>query len=527
MTFDYNLLNLQAKTALVVRGGREIEVAIADVKHGELIIVKPGTKIPVDGTVTEGSSYVDESMITGEPMPVGKGLGDAVVAGTINTSGSFTFKATKVGSETMLAHIVKMVEEAQSSKAPIQALADKISAVFVPIVIALAFITLILWLAIGSGPLGFAKALSFGLVSFVGILVIACPCALGLATPTAIIVGVGKGAREGILIKDAATLETLHKVNTLVADKTGTITKGKPELVSIEPKTGMSETEVARILASLESRSEHPIAHAIMSYANEKGLTPAPAHNFEIIKGQGLKAHIDGVEYFAGNARLMDELGHASNKGEIEKSTSQGRTPIFLATKEKLIAISYVADAVKPEAKKAIAELHRLGIKVIMLTGDNRDTAAYIAKQVGIDEVIAEVMPQDKQNKIKELQSAGAIVAMAGDGVNDAPALAQADVGIAMATGTDVAIESAGITLLHGDISKIEKAVALSKLTMRGIKQNLFWAFAYNIVGIPLAAGAFYPLFGWLLNPVFAGLAMALSSVSVVSNSLRIKAKRL
>ncbi len=521
------LLNLQAKTALVVRGGREIEVAIADVKHGELIIVKPGTKIPVDGTVTEGSSYVDESMITGEPMPVGKGLGDAVVAGTINTSGSFTFKATKVGSETMLAHIVKMVEEAQSSKAPIQALADKISAVFVPIVIALAFITLILWLAIGSGPLGFAKALSFGLVSFVGILVIACPCALGLATPTAIIVGVGKGAREGILIKDAATLETLHKVNTLVADKTGTITKGKPELVSIEPKTGMSETEVARILASLESRSEHPIAHAIMSYANEKGLTPAPAHNFEIIKGQGLKAHIDGVEYFAGNARLMDELGHASNKGEIEKSTSQGRTPIFLATKEKLIAISYVADAVKPEAKKAIAELHRLGIKVIMLTGDNRDTAAYIAKQVGIDEVIAEVMPQDKQNKIKELQSAGAIVAMAGDGVNDAPALAQADVGIAMATGTDVAIESAGITLLHGDISKIEKAVALSKLTMRGIKQNLFWAFAYNIVGIPLAAGAFYPLFGWLLNPVFAGLAMALSSVSVVSNSLRIKAKRL
>lgn len=521
------LLNLQAKTALVVRDGKEIEMSVNDVRHGDLVIVKPGAKIPVDGLIMDGFSYIDESMVTGEPMPVQKQAGDKVVSGTINTSGTFTFKATKVGSETLLAHIIKMVEEAQSSKAPIQALADKISAAFVPIVIAIAFITLVLWLIIGTGPLGFSQALSFALVSFVGVLVIACPCALGLATPTAIIVGVGKGAHEGILIKDAATLEMLHKVNVAVVDKTGTITKGRPELVSIQALAGNSKEEIAGLLASLEARSEHPIARAIADHAKEHGLVPSPVEQFEIIKGQGLKARLNGVEYFVGNAKLVTGLGHSINASEIERSTNQGNTPVFLATREKLLAVSFVADAIKPEAKAAISQLHKLGIKVIMLTGDNKNTAEHIAGEAGIDEVVAEVMSQDKLSKIKELQAAGSIVAMAGDGVNDAPALAQANVGIAMATGTDVAIESAGITLLHGDISKLEKSIMLSRLTMRGIKQNLFWAFIYNIIGIPLASGIFFPVFGWLLSPVFAGLAMAFSSVSVVGNSLRLKAVKL
>lgn len=531
------LLNLQAKTALVIRDGKEKEIPISDVAHGDIIIVKPGTKMPVDGTVDSGSSFVDESMVTGEPMPVEKKAGDAVVAGTLNTTGTFAFRATKVGSETLLAHIIQMVEDAQGSKAPIQALADKISAVFVPIVIGIAVLTLGAWLLIGLGPLGLSKALSYGLVSFVGVLVIACPCALGLATPTAIIVGVGKGAREGILIKDAATLEKLHKVDTIVVDKTGTVTKGRPELVSLEPVAVpdpagsdaaiMSKEDMACILASLESRSEHPIAHAIVSHAKENALDLKPLSGFESLKGRGIKAIIDGKEYFAGNANLMKELGHDYDADALDSCTKEGKTPIFLATREHVIGMACVADVVKPEAKAAIAELHKLGIRVIMLTGDHRNTAAHIAAETGIDEVVAEVLPHDKLAKIKDLQSSGAVVAMAGDGVNDAPSLAQADVGIAMATGTDVAIESAGITLLHGDISKIEKAIMLSKLTMRGIKQNLFWAFAYNIVGIPVAAGAFYPAFGLLLNPVFAGLAMAFSSVSVVSNSLRIRAKRI
>ncbi|MCX6715972.1 MAG: heavy metal translocating P-type ATPase [Candidatus Taylorbacteria bacterium] len=521
------LLNLQAKTALVIRDGKEFEISVNEVVHGDIIIVKPGTKIPVDGIITEGMSYIDESMVTGEPMPSEKKAGDTVIAGTINTTGSFMFRTTKVGSETLLAHIIKMVEEAQSSKAPIQALADKISAIFVPIVLGISLLTVILWLSIGTGPLGFSRALSFALVSFVGVLVIACPCALGLATPTAIIVGVGKGAREGILVKDAASLEKLHKVTTVVVDKTGTLTRGRPELSSIEPFSHESKEEIATILASMETRSEHPIAHAIVTYAKKNELTLYPAEQFEIIKGQGLKTRINGTEFFAGNIKLMQNLGLSVDSAQIEKSTKEGKTPIFLATKETLLGLVYVADIIKPEAKDAVAKLHKLGIQVIMLTGDNKNTAQYIADQIGIDEVIGEVMPHDKLAKIKELQTAGYIVAMAGDGVNDAPALAQADVGIAMATGTDIAIESAGITLLYGDISKIEKAIKLSRLTMRGIKQNLFWAFAYNIIGIPLAAGAFYPAFGLLLNPVFAGMAMALSSVSVVSNSLRIKTKKI
>lgn len=521
------LLNLQSKTALVIRGGKEIEIAVNQVNHGELIIVKPGTKIPVDGVITDGASFVDESMVTGEPMPVQKIIGDSVVSGTINTSGSFTFKATKVGSETLLAQIIKMVEDAQGSRAPIQALADKISAVFVPIVLVIAFVTLGAWLIIGSQYLGFSQALSFGLVSFVGILVIACPCALGLATPTAIIVGVGKGAKEGILIKDAATLEKLHKVNTVVVDKTGTITKGKPTLVDIQILSNLKDDELVSILASLEKKSEHPIAHAIVSYAQEKSITISNISNFEGIQGKGLQGTVNGTEYFAGNAKLVRDLKLPFDSTKLNEFTSQGKTPVILATKEKVLGFVMVADEIKQESNQAITDLHKLGIRVVMLTGDDEKAAKYIASLVGIDDVVAHVLPQDKLEKIKALQSQGRIVAMAGDGVNDAPALAQADVGIAMGTGTDVAIESAGITLLGGDISKLVKAIRLSKITMRGIKQNLFWAFIYNIVGIPLAAGVLYPVFGWLLNPVFAGFAMAMSSVSVVSNSLRIKAKKL
>lgn len=521
------LLGLQAKTALVIRAGQDIEISINDVKKDEIVIIKPGSKIPVDGILLDGSSFVDESMVTGEPIPVEKHAGDIVVAGTMNTNGSFTFQATKVGSETMLSHIIKMVQEAQGSRAPIQGLADKISSVFVPIVIVLSFLSLFTWLVVGSHYLGFAQALSYGLVSFVSILVIACPCALGLATPTAIIVGVGKGAREGILIKDAATLEKLHKTTVVVVDKTGTITKGKPEVVSIKILADLEEQVVLSLLASLEHRSEHPIAHAVISHAKEKQIDLQTMTAFENIKGKGVKGLIEGTEYYAGNTQLMMDLGITFDVTALERETKEGKTPILLATKDQLLAVTMVADAVKPDAKQAVSDLHKLGIRVVMLTGDNKNTAQAIASEVGIDDVMGELLPQDKMDKIKKLQAKGEIVAMAGDGVNDAPALAQADVGIAMATGTDVAIESAGITLLQGDISKLVKAIRLSKLTMRGIKQNLFWAFIYNVIGIPLASGILFPFFGWLLNPVFAGLAMAFSSVSVVTNSLRLKTKKL
>ncbi len=521
------LLNLQTKTAMVIRDGNEIELMISDVKHGDNIVVKPGNKIPVDGVIVEGSSFVDESMITGEPMPIQKNVNDNVVSGTLNTSGSFIFRATKVGSETLLAQIIKMVEEAQGSKAPIQALADKISSIFVPIVLVIAFITLGLWLWIGTIYLGFSMALSYGLVSFVGILVIACPCALGLATPTAIIVGVGKGASNGILIKDAASLEHLYKADTVVVDKTGTITIGKPTLVNTQNHSDMKDEELISIIASLESKSEHPIAHAIINYAKEKNIKIQDIKDFESIQGKGIKGVVNNATYFVGNSKLIKDLNHDFDYSLIEQYTSQGKTPVIVSNGDKVIGFVMVADEVKKESKDAIASLHKLGIKVIMLTGDDERAAKYIASQVGIDEVIAHVLPQDKMDKIKALQAEGRIVAMAGDGVNDAPALAQANVGIAMGTGTDVAIESAGITLLNGDISKLVKAIKLSRMTMRGIKQNLFWAFIYNIVGIPLAAGLFYPIFGWLLNPIFAGFAMAMSSVSVVSNSLRIKAKKL
>ncbi len=521
------LLGLQAKTALVMRDGQEVEVPIDQVTHGDLIVVKPGGKIPVDGVIVEGNSYIDESMVTGEPMAVEKKPGDNVVAGTLNTKGHFVFKATKVGSETLLASIIRMVGEAQGSKAPIQGLADKISSVFVPVVLVFAVLVFIAWLVLGIPTLGLAQALSLGLTSFVGILVIACPCALGLATPIAVIVGVGKGAQEGILIKDAATLQKLRSVNTIVVDKTGTITKGRPEVIEVQTFQGKSEQEVIHILASLESKSEHPLASAILAYAEGNSIRPSASEQFEIIEGKGLKGTIDGIEYFAGNAKLIKDLGIPFDTEILESHTSEGRTPIFLATSKEVLGLVFVADAIKPEAVDAVKRLHEMGIKTVMLTGDNRQAAEAIAKQVGIDEVVAEVLPGEKLDKIKELQMEGRIVAMAGDGVNDAPALAQADVGIAMGTGTDVAIETASITLLGGDIGKLVKAIRLSRFTMNGIKQNLFWAFAYNIIGIPIAAGILYPFFGLLLSPVIAGLAMALSSVSVVLNSLRLKTVKL
>jgi Cu2+-exporting ATPase/Cu+-exporting ATPase len=521
------LLGLQAKTALVIRGGVELEVSIDQVAVGDVVVVKPGQKIPVDGTVVDGSSYVDESMLTGEPIPVEKNRNAHVAAGTVNTTGTFNFKATKIGAETLLSHIIKMVEEAQGSKAPIQALVDKISSVFVPLVLALAVLAFGAWLYFGIPVFGFSQALGFALTSFVAILVIACPCALGLATPTAIIVGVGKGAQNGILVKDAATLETLHRANVIVVDKTGTITKGKPELTNIENKSGKTDEEILAILATLENKSEHPIAHAIVGYAKEKNVAPKNVERFESVKGKGLKGVVEGVEYFAGNAKMFSDTHIVFETENLEAETRKGKTPVILSDKENVLALVYVSDQVKPEAIETIQSLRKLGKKVIMLTGDNKNTGAHIGDLVGVDEVIAEVLPEDKLRIVKELQNKGNIVAMAGDGVNDAPALAQANVGIAMGTGTDVAIDSAGITLLGGDISKLAKAVKLSEMTMAGIRQNLFWAFIYNLVGIPLAGGLFYPVTGWLLSPAFAGFAMAASSVSVVANSLRIKAKSL
>jgi len=519
------LVNLQAKTALVEREGIEIEIPIEQVMINEIVIVKPGGKIPVDGEITDGRSSIDESMVTGESIPADKEIGDKVIGGTINKQGRFKFVATKIGSDTLLANIIKMVEEAQGSRAPIQRVADKVSGIFVPVVLGISAATLIIWLAAGSRFMPFSYALTYGLLNFVGVLVIACPCALGLATPTAIIVGVGKGAQNGILIKNAESLEKLHKINTIVVDKTGTLTKGKPEVTDIILAGNVSGelNHVLSLIASLEKNSEHPLAVAVVEKANKENAEFLKVDDFEIIEGKGLKGTINGNVYHAGNLRLMNELGISYDSVIIDSLTKQGKTPVLFANDKETLAIIAIADTIKDSSIEAVKQLHKLGIKVVMLTGDNINTAKFIAEQVKIDMVFAEVLPQDKANKIKELQSQGFVVAMAGDGVNDAPALAQADVGIAMGTGTDVAIESADIILLAGDISKIPKAVKLSKKTMAVIKQNLFWAFIYNIIGIPLAAGLFFPFFGLLLNPAFAGLAMALSSVSVVSNSLRLR----
>ncbi len=517
------LLGLQAKTALVVRDGREVEVPVSDVIIGDMVVVKPGAKIPVDGKIIEGRSAVDESMVTGEPIPVDKKPGDLVVGATINKQGNFRFTATKVGSDTLLAQIIKMVEDAQGSKAPIQALADTISSVFVPVVLVIAVLTLVLWLTIGTSVLGFSAALSYGILSFVGILVIACPCALGLATPTAIIVGVGKGAEYGILIKNAESLEKLSKVDTVVLDKTGTITKGKPEVTDIIALDATwTESQILQIAGSVEKLSEHPLAESIVIKADEQRLSLSKVDDFSALEGVGVKATINGKEIC-----VRKPADHDKKEGKVKMLQEEGKTVVVVEVERKRVGLIALSDTLKEEAQEAIRKIHKRGIKVVMLTGDNYVAAEYIAKQAGIDTVIAEVLPGDKAQKIKELQGQGKKVAMAGDGVNDAPALVQADVGIAMATGTDIAIESAGITLLHGDISKLSQAFELSRATMGTVKQNLFWAFIYNIIGIPIAAGLLYPIWGIVLNPIFAGLAMAGSSVSVVTNSLRLKTKKL
>ncbi len=506
------LLGLQAKNALVLRDGKEIEVPIDEIEVNDIVIVKPGQKIPLDGIIIEGKSSIDESMITGESIPVDKKENDIVIGSTINKQGSLQIKVTKIGEDTMLSQIIKMVEVAQGSKAPIEALADKISAIFVPAVLIIAIITLLIWVLVGMPTLG--------ILSFVGVLVIACPCAMGLATPTAIIVGVGKAAQNGILIKNAESLEKFNKVNFVVMDKTGTITKGTPEVTDIKVLGSRSEKEILKLLASLEKHSEHPLALAVVEKAKEKKISLHKIDNFMNLEGKGLKGTINKVEYYAGNLKLVADLKFKVDEKIIRALAKEGKTPVIFMTKKEIIAYIGIADTIKDDAVEAVNALHQLGIKVAMLTGDNKHTAQYIANLVGIDRVIAEVLPADKANEIKKLQKEGYKVAMVGDGINDAPALVTADVGIAMGTGTDVAIESAGITLLGGSLSKLPKAVKLSRSTMRTIKQNLFWAFGYNIILIPVAAGVLYPFFGILLNPAIAGAAMGLSSVSVVLNSL-------
>ncbi len=521
------LLNLQAKTALLITNGETKEIPIDQVKIGDLLLIKPGGKIPVDGKIIEGFSSVDESMITGESIPTDKTINDEVIGGTINKQGTFKFIATKIGSETLLSQIVKMVEEAQGSRAPIQKLADQIASVFVPLVLVISVATFLIWIVIGSQYLDFSQAFSFGLMSFIGVLVIACPCALGLATPTAIIVGTGKGAENGILIKDAESLEILSKVDTIVLDKTGTITNGEPKITDIIPYSDFSKNQIIEILATLESKSEHPLASAIAKFAANEQIKLKNLSNFSIIEGQGLTAIINGTKYYAGNTKLMSSLNLEFKNNDLDKLVNEGKTPVILSTSSEILGLIGIADTLKENAKDTIGELHKLGIKIILLSGDNKITAKFIAAKAGINDVIAEVLPQDKAQIIKELKLEGKIIAMVGDGVNDAPALAEANIGIAMGTGTDIAIETAQITLLKGDLSKILKAIHLSKMTMRAIKQNLFWAFIYNLIGIPLAAGAFYPIFGILLSPIFAGSAMAFSSISVVFNSLRFKLKPL
>lgn len=517
------LLGLAAKYAIVIREGKEIELPIGQVVVGDTLIVKPGQKIPVDGEISSGKSSIDESMITGEPIPVDKTVGDTVIGATINKHGAFQMRATQVGGQTVLSQIIKMVESAQGSKAPIERIADQVSGIFVPIVLVFAVVMLFLWTIVGSQFMPFSQSLSLGLISFVGILVIACPCAMGLATPTAVIVGVGKAAQNGILIKNAESLEKFQSVNFVVMDKTGTITNGTPSVTDIKVTSNIAQKKILQLLASLEKQSEHPLAQAVVGRAKDEKINFLSVSNFKALEGKGLEGTITGTHYFAGNLKLADDLGLSVDTNHIKKLTSQGKTPVIFATKKTILAYIAIADTIKDDAQEAVAALHKLGIKVAMLTGDNRRTAEYIAKQVGIDRVIAEVLPGDKANEVKKLQDEGYKVAMVGDGINDAPALATADVGVAMGTGTDVAIESAGITLLGGHISKLPKAIRLARTTMKVIKQNLFWAFFYNVVGIPVAAGALYPFIGIMLNPAIAGAAMAFSSVSVVTNSLLLK----
>jgi P-type Cu+ transporter len=514
------LIGLQAKTARVVRDGKEMDIPVEEVAIGDLVVVRPGEKVPVDGIVKEGHSSMDESMVTGESMPVEKNPGDEVIGATINKTGSFTFEAKKVGKDTMLAQIIKMVEEAQGSKPPIARLADVIASYFVPAVIGIAIITFIVWYIGGPVP-----ALTYAVLNFVAVLIIACPCALGLATPTSIMVGTGNGAENGILIRGGEALETAHKLTAIVMDKTGTLTKGQPSVTDIVEAAGYRKEDILRFAASAEKGSEHPLGEAIVNRAKEENLPLISPKDFRAIAGHGIEATIDGKSLLMGNVKLMNDRGIKLDDLEkkAEVLSNQGKTPMYVAVDQNPAGIIAVADTLKENSKEAVDALHKMGIEVAMITGDNRRTAEAIAKQIGIDRVLAEVLPEGKAVEVKKLQAEGKKVGMVGDGINDAPALAQADVGIAIGTGTDVAMESSDITLIGGDLRGVVTAIALSKATIRNIKQNLFWAFAYNTILIPVAAGILFPFFGILLNPIFAAAAMGLSSVTVVSNALRLR----
>lgn len=514
------LLGLAPKTARVIRNNQEIDIAVSEVIVGDLIRVRPGEKIPVDGIITEGQSSIDESMVTGESIPVDKNKGDTVIGATINKSGTFIFKASKVGSETMLSQIIKLVQEAQGSKAPIQRLADTISAYFVPIVIMLAIATFGIWYAFGPTP-----AFLFALLNSIAVLIIACPCAMGLATPTAIMVGTGRGAEKGILIKDAESLEIAHKVNAVIFDKTGTLTIGKPQVTEIVPVGKIKEDIILQIASSLEKGSEHSLAEAILKKAESLGVKTEEITTFKAISGFGIEGKVKTQKYIFGNLKLMAKEGINTNnfKAQIEELESQGKTVMVLADTKSVLGLIAVADTLKDSAKEGIKALQDKNIEVLMITGDNQRAAEAIAKQAGIKRVLAEVLPQDKESEVRKIQNEGKVVAMVGDGINDAPALATANIGIAMGSGTDVAIEAAGITLVNKDLRSVAQAIELSKKTMRTIRLNLFWAFGYNVVLIPVAMGILYPVWGILMNPIFASAAMALSSISVVSNSLLLK----
>jgi Cu+-exporting ATPase len=514
------LIGLQAKTARVVRDGQEADIPVEDVKIGDLVVVRPGDKIPVDGVIRDGYSAIDESMVTGESIPMEKKAGDEVIGATINKTGTFRFKATKVGKDTMLAQIIKMVEEAQGSKPPIARMVDIIASYFVPIVIGIAVITFIVWYFFGPAP-----ALTYAMLNFVAVLIIACPCALGLATPTSIMVGTGKGAESGVLIRGGEALETAHRLTAIVMDKTGTLTKGEPSVTDIVESDGYEREDILRYAASAEKGSEHPLGEAIVNEAKEKNIPLIKPENFNAIAGHGIEATIDGRSLVMGNVKLMKDrrIPLDGLEKKAEELSSQGKTPMFVAIDGNSAGIIAVADTLKENSKDAVDTLHGMGIEVAMITGDNRRTAEAIARQIGIDRVLSEVLPEVKADEVKKLQAEGQKVAMVGDGINDAPALAQADVGIAIGTGTDVAMESADITLISGDLRGVVTAIALSRATIRNIKQNLFWAFAYNTILIPVAAGVLFPFFGILLNPIFAAAAMGLSSVTVVSNALRLR----
>ncbi len=514
------LVALAPKTARVLRDGRETDIPVALIVAGDLLRVRPGERIAVDGEVVEGASAVDESMLTGESLPVEKRPDSRVIGGTVNRMGSFTFRATRVGKDTVLAQIIRLVEEAQGSKAPIQRLADRVSAVFVPIVIAVAALTFAVWWLWGPQP-----AFLFGLTNFVAVLVIACPCAMGLATPTAIMVGTGKGAEHGVLIKSAVALELLHKARMVVLDKTGTLTVGRPVVTDIIPSGGMSADDLLALAAAAEQGSEHPLGEATVARAKERGLGLPPVTDFRAVPGHGIEARAGGQRLLLGNARLLS--GQGVSVGELEATArrleEEGKTVMYAGLDGRVAGLIAVADVLKPEARQTVSLLHAMGIEVVVLTGDNRRTGEAIARQAGVDRVLAEVLPEDKAREIKRLQEEGRLVAMVGDGINDAPALAQADVGIAMGSGTDVAIEAADVTLMRGDLRGIVTAIQLSRRTIRIIRENLVWAFGYNVILIPVAAGVLYPVWGILLSPILAGAAMALSSVSVVTNSLRLK----